>query len=522
MDEKMGATPNPLNPNNNAASGDHTLDANPAEPMNMVGDASGGVGSNIGNRVGGTSDVVKPLMTPKVSTRTTASPVGRPASVTQSTLGRQSMAGEVDAGGLDASTQSVTLPDGAEAATVQIESLSPTGRPMEQAMAVASPKKKKKTGLIVSIIIALVVLIGGGIAAAVVLINMNKPDAVAVAIDKMITEGLPDNVAIDGSIDILINNSNSPIKRINTTLDSNIMTGTAINTSSALLTLTLRDDHDYSIEFDEIYAANGDLFFKIDGATAALEDSGLFNQLLNLAPSSDIRSESDKLKTPTDEGAENTPIEPLVASAGIILDLIETVDGNWLRISVEQLGLVGYGGGDDSIASCMVNVMGDIAQSSNSIAQAYKKYPFIKSEKDSVLIASKANPVYQVAFNNDNLIQFMGAIQGSQLSKDLTDCINQNNTNTTNIAQSVASLPKIYVEIDGNNNFTRLYLESDLDNNEATVVVDLGLSYPKNVNVTEPVEYTDFSEMIQEFMVNMFNMPGVEIDNESATMETRS
>ena len=68
-------------------------------------------------------------------------------------------------------------------------------------------------------------------------------------------------------------------------------------------------------------------------------------------------------------------------------------------------------------------------------------------------------------------------------------------------------MPKIYAEVDGDNNFTRLYLTSNLNNGEGTMTIDLGFSYPTNVNVPEPEEYKNFSDVIQEIMSSMYSLP---------------
>ena len=111
---------------------------------------------------------------------------------------------------------------------------------------------KKKTGLIVGIIVGAIILISG-IVAAVLIISMNKGDAVAQAMQKIMSGNSPTNVAIDGDINIMVNASDSPIKRINIDLDSDIVTGSMINTSSAILTLTTESNKDFSMKFDELY-----------------------------------------------------------------------------------------------------------------------------------------------------------------------------------------------------------------------------------------------------------------------------
>ena len=69
------------------------------------------------------------------------------------------------------------------------------------------------------------------------------------------------------------------------------------------------------------------------------------------------------------------------------------------------------------------------------------------------------------------------------------------------------ALPAIYVEVDNDYNFTRLYLTSELETG-GEMVVDLSFSYPTSVSVTEPVEYRNFSDVIEEVTSSLFKTYG--------------
>ena len=103
-------------------------------------------------------------------------------------------------------------------------------------------KSAKKTGLIVGLIILLVALIGGGVAAAILIANGSSNDPVAMAMQKIMSGETPPNVAIDGDINILSNDPDASIKRVNIDLDSDIVVGSMINTSSAVLSFTDKND----------------------------------------------------------------------------------------------------------------------------------------------------------------------------------------------------------------------------------------------------------------------------------------
>lgn len=401
---------------------------------------------------------------------------------------------------------------GAFTEAVQVESLDPMGRPMEKAAPqTEAPKKKSKVGLIVCLVILIVALIGGGIAAAVVLMNKNKPDAVAMAMEKLMSGEAPENVAIDGTIDILLNDKDSPVSRINVNLDSDIIVGSAINTSSVVLTMTTRYGQDYSVKFDEVYAANGDLYFKIDGAMAAIEDSGILDLIQNSADV-ELNADAEELDADTEGTVEVVDsVETIVDTAyvDVLAQAIEVIDGEWLKISTDELAQLSSDIMTDSPTTCIMNMVGDLNKNSNTTVQLYNKYPFINSTTEGVMIASKENPVYRVSINSENFAQFVNSMQNAGLTDDLYTCLGwKGNTSVSeeDAAEVVNELPKAYVEVNGNNEFSRLYVESELNDGAMSVVADLGLNYPRNVNVMEPVEYTDFSEVIQKIMSGMFSI----------------
>ena len=59
-------------------------------------------------------------------------------------------------------------------------------------------------------------------------------------------------------------------------------------------------------------------------------------------------------------------------------------------------------------------------------------------------------------------------------------------------------MPELYVEVDNNRNFTRLYTEFTIDGLDADITLDLNFSYPESVNVSEPTEYENFSDFMQK------------------------
>ena len=422
----------------------------------------------------------------------------------------------------------------------QINSLDPTGRPMEQAAPVVEQPKKKKTGLIVGVIIAVLALIGVGIAIAVAVTNMNRTDAVAVAMQKLMNGETAANVGVDGTIDIAVNDPTSPISQIFIKLDSNLIASSLINASTATLTVTTRSGDSFDVEFKEVYAANGDLYFKIDGATAMLEDSGLLNalnsgQTTNCDAAGEncveepvivedcAAGETDCMTVTTVEGVELTDGAEVVdgeivetntvtggvdlATLNLLAQVMEVVDGEWLKISTDELGAMAGGVANSSKVSCLTNLVSDVNKNSNSTIELYNKYPFVSSTTDGVTIASKVNPVYRVVIDGANLVNFINSIQNAEMASNLYSCLglaDNVSIDATEAAELANGMPTLYTEVSSDGYFTRLYLVTDIYDGTATATIDLTFNYPSAVNVTEPAEYQNFSDIIQEIMSAMF------------------
>lgn len=406
----------------------------------------------------------------------------------------------------------------------------PMARPMEQAPTVVEPvkPKKKKTGLIIGIVIAVVLLIGG-VAAALIIMNMNKGDAVAKAIEKIVTGNAPENVVIDGTLTLVPNEDDSLLSNVQIDLDSQASTRSMMNSSIATVTTNFANGNSASFEFDEVYAANGDLYFKLSGLTNAMEDYTAAMQSAMLesgtAGSEVVDCESEDGCVATTEVVEPTslPVEVeadtslgVMESLTEILSIIENVDGEWLRISTDDLSGVSELAPQESGTSCLVDFVGNVKNYNNSIAEIYGKNPFITSTTEGVTLASKSGePVYKVTIDSEKFGAFINEFQNSELVSNLFSCMGYENSevNVDNVVKDIDSLPTFYVEVDKDYNFTRLYFTSDLAEGDMTLTTDLGFTYPTNINVAEPAEYTDFSSMIQEIFTSMYALPGGEVEN---------
>ena len=296
-----------------------------------------------------------------------------------------------------------------------------------------------------------------------------------------------------------------------------------INTSSAVITFTDKKDQDYSMKIEEIYATNNNLFFKIEGAADAIQQSGLLNLVTsNTQQTNCIADETGmtncdspavmEVDCADEEDCEEIEGEIITqdknlnsALADALVSIIEAADGVYIKLSSEDLDLVGVESIETSSLSCISDLISNADKDSESTIQIYNQYPFVLSTDKNIPIASKQNPIYQISLDSKNLVGFINGIQNTEIVKSWYSCLGMEDNlaiTENDTAELISRMPKVYTEINNENNFTRLYLESDL-NGEATATIDLGFSYPTNVNVSEPVEYTDFKDFIQTIFEGM-------------------
>lgn len=441
-------------------------------------------------------------------------------------------------------------PDG----NVIVPSLDPDGRPMVQVPTqVEVPPKEKKTGLIVGIIVAIIALIGGGVAAAILLLG-GQGDAVAAAMDKIMSGDAPANVVVDGTIDLVYNDDNSVISQIKIDFDSDMIPGTMVNSSRANLVISTIYGDDYVVEFDEVYADGGDLYFKITGASDALADSDLLDLLLygstGYRPKDCMVTSSEgkcidiieDCVSEEEGGCDESTVssgtltnDDTMERISLIASVLEFIDDEWLHISTSDLSQLS---GDDSMGwllptsniSCVVDLVSDINKGSDSAAELYRKYPFVSSTNKDLTIDSVKDPIYKISIDSEKFANYMNSIQGNELAQEAFDCLGWNNNVSVtagDVDKVVAAMPITYAEVDKDNNFTRLYVESDIvpENDDCycpedavcstcletemattTVKIDIRFSYPSSLEVEEPSEYTDFSDMITQVMLSLFNL----------------
>lgn len=414
-------------------------------------------------------------------------------------------------------------------------STDPMARPMEQAPSTPpEPPKKKNTGLIIGVIVGAVVLVCGIVAAVIILMNMNKGDAVARAMSKLVDGDIPANVAVDGSINIAPQDNDSPITNVKIDLKSEATTNSLINHTNASMAFSFKDADDVTLDFEEVYASNGDLFLKLDGVADAIEDlnsmtqGATLNEVEGIDATNCITDETGATNCVeegvveeglTEEGltdsTETSLVEPTssdaLASLSAFGGIFEVIDGQWLKVSVDELSQLSGGVEINEEASCFMNLADNIKNHNSILSKAYNDNPFISSTTENLTVAKKNNPIYKVKINNEALDNYTNELQKSSEMQDLFSCLGQKDATeeSEETETALSELPDLYVEVDKDDNFTRLYFVTDYESDDEvfTVTADLEFSYPDNINVAEPTEYQNLSEVLQQIFMNMFDMP---------------
>ena len=395
---------------------------------------------------------------------------------------------------------------------------SPTAAPAQTAEAAPVAPQKKKTGLIIGAIIGVLVL-AGAVVAAVLLLNMNKGDAVVRALSKMMSSNAPEYVTVDGTITAELDGQSSPVTGLEIKLKSDASTKSMINASNIDLTLKMKEGDGISLNIDEIYSTDGDLYFKINGVR-------------------------DAIQSYIDMMVGNTGVDTS-AYISMFESTIDKLEDKWLRISVDELKQLAGGMSGAEQLTCLTDLSKQIRSNNNTLNELFNKYPFISSTTENVTLASKGNTVYKVVLDQEKYKAFGEELKDSDFAKELVECLGEKNVTFSDGSEDLSKIPDIFVEVDGSDNFTRFYVQTeikdtsgtdysnlydekdyDTDDEElddtldveeediiettsklGTVTFDLGFTYPNTINVAEPTEYDNFSTVMQSLSSPAYTTP---------------
>ena len=399
-------------------------------------------------------------------------------------------------------------------------SFSPTAaRPMEKAPEPAPVRPKKKNiGLIIGAVVCGVVALGCIIAAIVVALTANQSDPVARAVEKIMSGNIPTNTSIDGTVKVTFNDASSDYTDANVALNAQVVNGSMINSATASLTTNLRDGGSFTLGLDEVYANTGDLYLKVNGLANVLKagqsltadnDATVYDGTNCVDDGTGLTNCDSEIVEMEDGGSD------VLQSLSMFATMLGSIDNQWIRFSADDLSSMASTD-SNNIIGCMTNLGEDINNNKNTISGLYSKYPLISSTNENLSVTSEKNPIYKVIFNTENISSFMAEAQNYDIFKDFSSCMGYtyNSVDSADLVEDIEELPALYVEVDGNYDFTRLYFTTSDD--ETDYVYDFDLSYPENVNISEPTDYKDFTEIMQNMLGGATVLEGEESTNRTA------
>lgn len=357
----------------------------------------------------------------------------------------------------------------------------PAEAPVAVAEPVASSEKPagKKTGLIVGLIILVLALVGGGVAAAMLLGGGTSGGGdVSKAITRLLSGDVAKKVTTKGTITVGISNEDLPIDTIGAELNVGYDAENQASSGTINTTVALTGGQKISVGLEEAFV-NKNLYLKVANNSDAPATNCANGTEDNCAPD------------PNDETAQINAVINMLAD-------------KWIRLPVEEMIKDNSLLPTDETTSCLLeNITKD---EDIDIAGLYKQNEFVKYTTEGVKIAKKDSPVYKLSFDAEKLAGFANAFGKSvENSSAVAKCFSNDGVTTEEITaddlkDSLDTIPPIYVEVNGDNNFTRLYMTYTAEDSSLEIKADLNFDYKSSVDAAAPAEYTDINDLLSGLM----------------------
>lgn len=313
--------------------------------------------------------------------------------------------------------------------------------PEPVAPAAPAAPKKKKTGLIIGLVLGFLAIVGGVVAILFIFVFNKSGDPASNAFQKLLN-GDNRNIAVSGRVDV--NTGTAATINYTAAIDSVAKAGTVsarINTNVNGL--------DAEVEVEARLTGDENVYLKVSGVKDiylnALKQYGF----------------------DCDEMDCDSLISSSTSSSNDMFSGFLSLEDKWIKIEGAK------------ITSAFTLPAGlkldDISSHKNEVIDLYKKYPFIVSDTKDLKIAKKNDTLYKITIDYDKLASFANeAVKNSGQSVDVSQ-----------VKDAIEKAGDVYAEIDNNGNFTRLYAGGQ----------DITISYPTNITVSAPEDYTTSSEL---------------------------
>ena len=250
----------------------------------------------------------------------------------------------------------------------------------------AAPKKKSKAGLIITLVVVALLLIGGVVGFFVWMSIVEAPEnALKDSLAKFWTS---ENVQMSGSFTMDNDGTKYEISFDGAKSEGNIGGSGKIKTKY--------NGTNIDIDFSASYIKGGTLYAKIDG-------------LEKLTKSLNLGSDSSSVMGGYSE---------LLSS--ILGAVVESIDGQWYKIAASDLKDVSAAEG----LSCMLESLdGAMSKDSmQSVADVYKKYPFVTMDKNAEVKEEDGIKYIPVTVNKDDSKKFIDELRKIDGFKKIAAC----------------------------------------------------------------------------------------------------
>ncbi len=372
--------------------------------------------------------------------------------------------------------------------------IDPMARPMEKAPEPTNKPKKKKTGLVVGILICLLVTVGCGVAAMLLTLNAQNADRVLAAMNKLMGGEVPKLIAIEGDINLTSTDDTLPYSSLAIKFNAGINGKTNENFANATVAAILPNKTKSSFDASEIKTSGGDLYLKLSGIVDALDGLG-----------SSVVDNVECTNKEDEECLEQTALVNLDFS-----NVFEIIDDEWIRIPSSEFSNLTDVVPVDKTVPCLIDVAGNLSKYNNNFAEIYNNNPFIIYSTENLTVSQKKDPLYRIGFDDEKLAGFINSMNNFDFLNEMlacTDNLAMNQEVTANdLSRITTILPEMYVEIDENNDFTRVYFDfSDIEEDtNSTITADLSLFYPTSIMVQDPENYIDIDEALSEILKTLY------------------
>lgn len=332
----------------------------------------------------------------------------------------------------------------------------------------APTKKKPKTGQTIAIVISCLLLLGIVGALIYFFVYYNNPEKVA--FDAINGAFSAENIALDGEVIIAKDNNNddSTINRVALHFTSaSAKTPTA---GTLDLAVDLKDDPDFSAQFEYVQMEDGILYLKVDGIM-------------------------EMMKSVTDKESS----KDLEKQLSTTFELIEDIDGEWWEVSVVDVMKSletdrSAAELTDKVYACAI----DVGQSDymKELAGIYKEHRFVEVEKINSVDTDGhwftydptfGNSLYEVNLNKRELANFITALPETKAAENFIDCYN--------------SAMKEYFKDQGYS--SRVYGDMLLDADDIDEVTAYDIDIPEEAKFY--LEISNWNHTLKRFIVTNFS-----------------